>query len=107
MSAFEELSLDEPLPLIILVKGDSTYQWEALAQAAIPVLLRPHDFPSAQRKQIAQSLRQLLEGDFSEAESFAEENAATNPANASTGQNGRRSDDVLCPLQEEPVLGRL
>ena len=64
MSVFEELSFDEPLPLIILVKGGSTENWEALAQAAIPMLLRPENFSPEQRSQVAKNFRLALQGEF-------------------------------------------
>jgi hypothetical protein len=64
MSVFAEVPPDEPLPLIILVKGDDIKRWEALAQATIPMLLRPEDFPQVERCRMAQSLRLAMGREF-------------------------------------------
>ena len=63
MSAFEELTLDEPLPLIILVKGSDITRVEKLVKDAIPMLLRPEDFSLQQRSQLAENFRLALGGE--------------------------------------------
>jgi hypothetical protein len=64
MSAFADVCEDEPLPLIILVKGGDTSKWEELAQAALPMLVRPEKFSLEERNRMANHFRRALKGDF-------------------------------------------
>ena len=63
MGVFDHDCPDEPLPLIILVKGSDTERLRTLARQAIPMLLRPESFSLPERSQAADNLRLALEGE--------------------------------------------
>jgi hypothetical protein len=64
MGVFDHDCPDEPLPLVILIKGSDTAPWETLAKAAIPMLLRPEKFSLQQRNEVAEKFRQALQGEW-------------------------------------------
>ena len=64
MGVFDRDCPDEPLPLLILVKGRDTERLQTLAQQAIPMLLRPENFSLQERSHLANNFRLALEGEW-------------------------------------------
>ena len=83
------LRSDKPLSIVVTHEGSEFVKLRALALEAVPILLRPRDYPEAKRQQIAQGFRSILEdhcldsdseSDFAETEeSFDEENGDYEP----------------------------
>jgi hypothetical protein len=53
-----------PLPIKVTADASETLTWRTLARQAVPMLERPEQFHIAQRKQLAQTLSLLLNGDL-------------------------------------------
>ena len=89
---------DASAPLNITVTSDAgeTLVWRTLARQAVPMLERPEQFHLAQRKQLAQTICLLLNGDLELEDVFGDTNDGYEPGCAEqgneNGENGLNGD---------------
>lgn len=60
----EEGDASAPLNIMVTSDASETLVWRTLARQAVPMLERPEQFHIAQRRQLAQTIGLLLNGDL-------------------------------------------
>lgn len=90
------LEPNKPLTIVVTSQGSEFVKLRVLALQAVPMLMRPEQYPEAKREQIASGFRQVLQGncfdseddsDTSEVETetFTDENEGYEPGECLDG----------------------